>query len=717
MIKLIDLTKIYSSGESVGIGIQNINIEFNLGEFVGIIGASGSGKTTLLNIISGMDTYTEGEMLFNGVSTANFNNEELENYRKDNVAFIFQNYQLIDSYTALENVMLQYIIKGMDKKQAKEKAKELLNKVGILNRSNVRASKLSGGEKQRVVIARALASDAKIFACDEPTGNLDEASSKEIMRLIKEVSKDKLVLFVTHDESLIKDNFTRIVKIRDGLIESDVKLVETSPIEVENTISNKVDFNTKLYISTKNLYRTPKKTIFLSLVFLIVSFIIMFAVAYVPLNIVATSNYTIEYTMFNNRDENRIVVYNNNSQNSIDYNLTNAQIYKDDYIFDCNFRAASTSSILNNYLYKESKLHLVKEDITLVAGRFPSEEATNEVLIIFDSSFSTDFYQSILDNNTELRFASDNSTGSFFGDYYKVVGFATKEEIKNKQSLFYLNYEGTKKFIENYKTKIINDKNSDPFISDFSFVCENKKYPVTISDYVGDNEIRVNVGYKNKEYFIYLGNKTIDLSVYDIKYVYNTNFNYVIEMNINTAIKMMDIYLHRTSVYVEDSNLDDTISSLRSNDNLEVYPIVEAKKVIPVYDYNAIFENLFSILFLVIVIIMSILIAILITSFVLKTKKKELGVFRVIGLNQKDVLQVLNLEVLTLMLLSITINILIGFIFKIWMSEFPYTIIFDNIYKLLCSILILILIAFIISIRWNKKMFTLTAREVLRVGE
>ena len=139
-----------------------------------IVGSSGSGKTTLLNIVSGMDTYTEGEMFIDNISTANFDSEELENYRRANVAIIFQNYHLIDSYTVLENVMVELLIKGMNKKDAKEKAIELITKVGMQHRLHNRATKLSGGEKQRVVIARALASDAKILVCDEPTGNLDE---------------------------------------------------------------------------------------------------------------------------------------------------------------------------------------------------------------------------------------------------------------------------------------------------------------------------------------------------------------------------------------------------------------------------------------------------------------------------------------------------------------------------------------------------------------
>ena len=354
MIKLSNLTKIYNSGESVGIGIHDINLEFNIGEFVAIIGSSGSGKTTLLNIVTGMDTYTEGEMFINRVSTANFDTEDLENYRRSNVAFIFQNYQLIDSYTVLENVMVELIIRGMSKKDASKKATELLEKVGMEKRLHHRATKLSGGEKQRVVIARALASNAKILACDEPTGNLDEKNSKEIMELIKEVSKDKLVLFVTHDESLIKDNATRLIKIRDGKVESDVILEETSDIEPKLNDLEKSSLKTKLYVASKNLIRTPKKSLFVLFVFLLLSFVIMFSISYLPLNMVATNDTVIEFNMFNNRDENRIVVYNDGiTQNE---QIENAILFKNDFVLDYYFRGTSTSSILNKHLQSQANI-------------------------------------------------------------------------------------------------------------------------------------------------------------------------------------------------------------------------------------------------------------------------------------------------------------------------------------------------------------------------
>ena len=260
MIQLKNICKFYNSENSIGIGLRNVSLSFSIGEFVAIVGTSGSGKTTLLNVISGMDTYEEGELIIEGKSMNDFTKEQIEEYRRANVAFIFQNYQLIDSYTVLENVMIELIFKGFNRKEAKEQAIEILNKVGMGKRLKNRASKFSGGEKQRVVIARALASDAKILICDEPTGNLDSKNSIEIMKLLKENSSDKLVLFVTHDESLIEGNANRIVKIKDGKVDEDRKLEEVEEKSFELLESKPNDFKIQAYVAMKNVLRTPKKT-------------------------------------------------------------------------------------------------------------------------------------------------------------------------------------------------------------------------------------------------------------------------------------------------------------------------------------------------------------------------------------------------------------------------------------------------------------------------
>ncbi len=210
LLKLHNIGKIYNSNDVLTIGIRNINLEFDLNEFVVIEGESGSGKSTLLNVIGANDTYEEGEMYFNGEETSHYGISEWEKYREENIATIFQDFNIIENLTVLENVELA-LLRFDDSKKRKKIAKDLIDKVGLTKQINQKGSKLSGGEKQRCVIARALAKDSPIILADEPTGNLDVKSSKDISKLLKDVSKDKLVIVVTHNPEYFKDYATRRV--------------------------------------------------------------------------------------------------------------------------------------------------------------------------------------------------------------------------------------------------------------------------------------------------------------------------------------------------------------------------------------------------------------------------------------------------------------------------------------------------------------------------
>ena len=395
MIKLVNMTKIYKSSENVAIGIQNVNLELKRGEFVAIVGPSGAGKTTLLNVISGMDSYEEGEMFIDGKSTSDFGIEDFENYRRANVAFIFQNYQLIDSYTVLENVMIELIFKGFSKKDAKVKAKEILDKVGMSHRLKNRATKLSGGEKQRVVIARAIASDAEILVCDEPTGNLDSKNSIEIMKLIKEAAKDKLVLLVTHDESLIEGNATRVIAVKDGKIESDrcVEEAKSEYKQLKDITPNKL--STQAFIALKNILRTPKKSLFVLAVFMILSFVLFNSIAYLPTEVVAANINTVEYKTFDNRDENRIVVYNNEV---IEYD--DSLVVKNDYMLDTSYVMTTTNTLLGKYLKDVSMIKASLDNVKVIAGRAPEKE--NEMLLMLGDVFASGYYELIMNAEVKL---------------------------------------------------------------------------------------------------------------------------------------------------------------------------------------------------------------------------------------------------------------------------------------------------------------------------
>ncbi len=265
ILKLIGVSKYYKSAETVSVGMKNVNASFDIGEFIAVTGESGSGKSTLLNVISGLDGYEEGELYYYGEETSHFMISDWERYRSANVGFVFQNYNIIDSYTVFQNVMFALEIQGYPRSERRKRAYELIDKVGLTSHRHHKASKLSGGQKQRAVIARALAKDCPVIVADEPTGNLDSASAKQIMALLNEISKDKLVIVVTHDYDQIKDYATRKIKMHDGEIVEDIKIKEPQPpIKVELK-PKRVSFLTLIRISLRNIFAMPKKTIFLLL--------------------------------------------------------------------------------------------------------------------------------------------------------------------------------------------------------------------------------------------------------------------------------------------------------------------------------------------------------------------------------------------------------------------------------------------------------------------
>ena len=318
LIKLDQVSKIYNNDNTSSIGIQNVSLEFNLGEFVAITGDSGSGKSTLLNVVSMMDSYEEGELFINDKSTVEFTKKDFENYRSNYVSFIFQEYNLIDSFNVLENVMLPLLSRGYSKKDAKRLSLEAIEKVGLTDVIKHKGTHLSGGEKQRTVIARALVSNTPIIACDEPTGNLDSTTAAQVVNILKEVAQDKLILYVTHDYESVRDVATRHIVMKDSTLESDTKL-SNKIIDAEYNNKNAKKTKPWAVVTTgfKDVIKTPKKSTLSFLVALLVSFssvaVLTGAFALVtPLAQDITE--TVSTYAEENHRENRVQVFGKSSQ-------------------------------------------------------------------------------------------------------------------------------------------------------------------------------------------------------------------------------------------------------------------------------------------------------------------------------------------------------------------------------------------------------------------
>lgn len=238
LIKVEDLCKIYNPGENEVRALDHINLEIDEGEFVAIIGQSGSGKSTFMNMLGCLDVPTSGKYYLNGTDVSTMTDNQLSEIRNREIGFIFQGFNLIPNLTAEENVELPLIYRGMDKKSRRKLAKESLAMVGLENRMTHKPSEMSGGQQQRVAIARAIAAKPPVILADEPTGNLDSASSKEILGILKKLhGGGRTVILITHDDG-IASQAKRVVRIMDGKIETDVLNPEYEETEYEKTEEN-----------------------------------------------------------------------------------------------------------------------------------------------------------------------------------------------------------------------------------------------------------------------------------------------------------------------------------------------------------------------------------------------------------------------------------------------------------------------------------------------
>ena len=264
MLQLQHISKVYHTGDQEFHALKDISIRFRENEFVSILGQSGSGKTTLLNIIGGLDQYTSGDLLIQGKSTKQFKDRDWDSYRNHTIGFVFQSYNLIGHQTALSNVEIAMTLSGVSKAESKKRAIEVLERVGLKDHLYKKPSQMSGGQMQRIAIARALVNDPKVVLADEPTGALDSETSVQIMDLLKDIAKERLVIMVTHNPELAQKYSTRIVQVLDGNILSDSNpcesTEETKQVDIQFT-KTKMSFITALVLSFNNLLTKKGRTL------------------------------------------------------------------------------------------------------------------------------------------------------------------------------------------------------------------------------------------------------------------------------------------------------------------------------------------------------------------------------------------------------------------------------------------------------------------------
>ena len=462
LLTLNDIGKIYVSESNVTVGIRGVNLAFDKGEFVAITGKSGSGKSTLLNVMSGMDSYEEGDLLIEGNSTRHYLQPEWEKYREDYISFIFQEYNIIESFTVLENVELA-LMSIKDKKARRARALELIDKVGLSSHIKHKGSKLSGGQKQRTVIARALAKDSPIILADEPTGNLDSATSKEIIELLYEISANKLVIVVTHNFDQLEDYATRHIRIFDGAVESDVNIrerdskpaedevseIKTSEAHILSFAEKKKRFTEEVkdgFTLGKSIFTSkPRLSLFLCLLMIIGTLGIFAVTCACGIDADATK----PSLMFNHIDG-RVIITTQNGTPITDEEIAEiaekfgAESYLHyDVLLDNDFYIAQTEHWSDEGYYYYDTLHIMctygESFGDNIIGRYP--EAENEVFLYLPISYEPEYGKNELIKDTITLFNTDfKVTGvKYFYDNNKTPKcLFTEKGFKTATAIYYL---------------------------------------------------------------------------------------------------------------------------------------------------------------------------------------------------------------------------------------------------------------------------------------
>ena len=423
MIRLQNLAKYYTSEGNVVQALKEINLTIQEKTFVAITGESGSGKSTLLNVLSGMDTYEEGEYFFNKEETSYYDQEDWENFRRNKVGFVFQNYNLIDSYSVLENIKAALVIAGVSRKEQRKRAMELLEKVGLASHYKQKASKLSGGEKQRLSIARALAKDVPIIFADEPTGNLDSTNSKQIVELFAEIAKEKTVIVVTHDYDSVAEHVEHKVRLFNGEIvenkilhkrkavshkEDQEAVVEENLLVVEEP-STRSRFKSVAPLAAYNVKNQPKKSILL----MFVAFFATFFISFLYMSYLNMSNFSegsFDNFYFRNSGADRIVVRSADDEPFTPQEITTLSrlagvklILPYDLVYGQNVQIYSNSEVrFGSMAYGPLRSTKQIKETDLLFGRLPS--APHEIVIT--QGYSMDNPQTYIGHGVRMSLES-----------------------------------------------------------------------------------------------------------------------------------------------------------------------------------------------------------------------------------------------------------------------------------------------------------------------
>ncbi len=731
MLKLENVSKFYYNKGIIASGFTKVNLELKMGEFVAITGESGSGKSTLLNVISGLDSYEEGEMYVNGKETSHYSEKDFEDYRRKYIANIFQSFNLINSYTVYQNVELVLLLNGYKKKDVKKKILDIIDKVGLTKFKNTKVSKLSGGQKQRVAIARAIVKETPIIVADEPTGNLDSESATEVIEILKKVAKDRLVIVVTHNIEQIEQYATRIIKMHDGRIiqNTEIKTIENEPQIVESKYNN-ISTANKYRLGARNTFNIASKFLLLFAVFFFISAAVLTEYGSFQMS-EKKSRYGYSIA-FRDLSENRILInkkdrsYFTQEEYEKIKELSNVDyIIEDDIFIDGGIAIARNEiSFYGNMLGLEN----LRGNVDI--GRLPENDDEIVLRVRKDHFYIKNRLNEILNKTFSIQ--KSQGINAWTNESVKditIVGIQTygdeDDTVISSDCKFYV----SKNILNELRSQM--NKN----YSSMEILLNNKYQQYTVEpnsnvkkgNAIVDDEFKYqfkDYKIKNKPLKIYLSNiyysETLNLKISNTytksnfraltgKNKYENN-RYKIYINTSDYNKMFNKPSYQSSVYVKDEEeIDGTILELENMG-------INAKKVIDFrVDESGEYEQIIKIIKVVVTIILIIVlffISYLIIRIILKSRNIYYTTLRMLGATFKNVRKILSIELfinssisyITLLLFIYCVKngvINLSYIAKI--SEFlgakEYVLMY----------IVLILISKLISMKFAKKLFKNTA--------
>lgn len=712
MLELKNVSKFYYKKGIVSSGISKVSLKFDMGEFIAITGESGSGKSTLLNVISGLDTYEEGEMYVNGEETSHYNEEDYEEYRKKYIGNIFQSFNLVNSYTVYQNVELVLLINGETRRSVKHKVIDILKKVDLYKYRHTKVSKLSGGMKQRVAIARCLAKDTPIIIADEPTGNLDSKNAKSVLKLLYEISKYKLVIVVTHNFEQISEYATRRITMHDGSVIEDMKLKDKNDVKEVNTSKfKKTKVISNLRLGIRNTFNIVPKFLLLTFVY---AFVLISIVGVYSAFLELESTNNTYNSFFNETDANKRVIVKKKDNSS----FTNEEINKlksisnvdkvitNDYVYDYSMSLMDYENIFldSNFM----KLEEFKGKLKY--GRMPLND--NEIIVSGskENYYIEDMGSELINKEVSINSGSDEIKVKIVGvSVFEKYNWMVTSYVSDKIYNYVENhveqvYGTTKVFIsDNSQNVNPNIKTSDILSEGQVYISENYSYNCKSYNCMKDSlNIKFSNMYTNKE--ISLSNVKV-YNKNNFKKIFGSEYDdmdtiYLSNNDYDKLYKNNNIY--QVSLFVKDvRNIDKTMNELNDYVSFSLNSVKQDGALVQVI-------KIVKTIVITVLVIVLFFVSYFVIKLIMKSRNKYFTTIRILGGSYIEVKRLLQIELLNVTNIVYLVFLVISLFIKndIIVSESIKNMLFYiNLKEYVIVYLILSLMSYLTSSRYSRKIF------------